>query len=227
MSLRINMERSPFPMNYSRETCALTYSFLSTGWIYRHPFGTRFKGQRRYDGWDFVLLRAHGQNNTISKSLIGYVCSFIGSSNIYIYSRVDILPFYSVLSHQTHFAFPCVCPVVVGCDDFFFFFRDLDLDLWGKSGFRDHRARPESCLPWSAKWSLTGSSFFQLWTTKRKMWKEGSLSFRSWWMAPGYPVWKCKHLKFFSSLNQCTFENVPMLEDVRWLHVSASVVHTM
>lgn len=224
------MERSPFPMNYSRETCALTYSFLSTGWIYRHPFGTRFKGQRRYDGWDFVLLRAHGQNNTISKSLIGYVCSFIGSSNIYIHIYIVALTFYPFIpSFRTK---PIRIPVCMPGSSWmrrflFFFFHDLDLDLWGKSGFRDHRARPESCLPWSADWSLTGSSFFQLWTTKRKMWKEGSLSFRSWWMAPGYPVWKCKHLKFFSSLNQCTFENVPMLEDVRWLHVSASVVHTM
>lgn len=53
------MERSPFPMNYSQETCALIRSRIrlrlfsldrGDGWIYRHPFGTRFKGQRRYDG---------------------------------------------------------------------------------------------------------------------------------------------------------------------------------
>lgn len=133
MSLRINMERSPFPMNYSRETCALTYSFLSTGWIYRHPFGTRFKGQRRYDGWDFVLLRAHGQNNTISKSLIGYVCSFIGSSNIYIHIYIVALTFYPFIpSFRTKpIRIPVCMPGSSWMRRFLFFFFTISISISG------------------------------------------------------------------------------------------------
>lgn len=69
------MDCCTFSMNCSHKTYALAREtrvlvcayFLSIvwgrgdGWIYRHPFATRFKGQRRYDGWDFALLRAHGQ----------------------------------------------------------------------------------------------------------------------------------------------------------------------